>query len=178
LEVSKEHILFVDGRKQSVSSSSLVVGDKIMLGNGGFAQVNNIKTFVRQGAFAPFTYSGSIVVNGVVASNYVSLQDGSEFLVLGQFKTPLTMHWLSHLFQAPHRMMCRLNIAFYESKPSPKWESPTGLVDLSVLVSGRWNRMLWCLLLFWSPHRLLGWLLLLVKLSFLLLGAKIVDIKT
>lgn len=106
LEISRDHMLFVNG--SAVPASMVYVGGKISLG-APFkeqAEVKMIKLVVRRGAYAPFTTSGTIIVSGVAASSYVSLQPGSSVLVLGNYKTPLSMHWLAHASQTPHRMLC------------------------------------------------------------------------
>ena len=51
------------------------VGDKLLMGAGGVIKVTKIATVNRQGAFAPFTESGTIVVSDILASSYVSLQE-------------------------------------------------------------------------------------------------------
>jgi hypothetical protein len=107
LEISKDHLVFVYGGT-AIPASLVSIGDQLDVGTKqGFATVIKIKRVIRSGAYAPFTMSGTILVNGVAASSYVSLQQDSHVLVLGtEFKTPLSMHWLAHVFQAPHRLIC------------------------------------------------------------------------
>jgi hypothetical protein len=80
-----------------------------LLGNGGKSQVTNISLAHRAGAFAPFTESGTIVVSGIVASSYVSLQEGSGALVIGGIPI-VSMQWIAHAYQAPRRIMCKMNL--------------------------------------------------------------------
>jgi hypothetical protein len=62
---------------------------------------------VRDGVYAPFTTSGTIMVSGVAASSYVTLhQENSSMLILGRWQLPLSIHWLCHTFQTPHRLVC------------------------------------------------------------------------
>jgi hypothetical protein len=113
IEISKSHLLFVNG--VAVPASSVSVGDKLDVDVGlgkESAYVRKIKTITRRGAFAPFTTSGTVVVSGVIVSNYVTLQENATALVIGNYKTSLTMHWLAHLFQAPHRLACKWNINY------------------------------------------------------------------
>merc|ERR1711894_315841 len=51
--------------------------------------------------------SGTIVVNGIVASNYVSFQD-SEYLKIGSLQTPISYHWLFHTFTSVHRLLVQM----------------------------------------------------------------------
>jgi len=75
ITISAPHMLFLDSRK-AVPASSIKVGD-VLLGENTVTKVDKVSLL---GAYAPFTYSGSIVVNDVVASNYVSLTGTSTFL--------------------------------------------------------------------------------------------------
>jgi hypothetical protein len=95
-----------------VPASLVVIGDNVVLGSGAVSVIVDINVVSRKGAFAPFTKSGTIIVNGVVASSYVSMQDNSDMLVIGGHKTPLSMHWLAHLFQSHHRLACDLSWKF------------------------------------------------------------------
>ncbi len=109
LEVSKNHLVFVNGT--TVPASSLSPGDMIDLVTNEKktrAQVKQINVVVRNGVYAPFTTSGTIVVSGVAASSYVTHQMNSSVLILGQFQTPLSMHWFSHVSVTPRRLLCSL----------------------------------------------------------------------
>ena len=99
LELSKDHMLFVGGR--SMPASMVKVGDKL----DDDTVVEHIFNVVRKGAFAPFTSSGTILVNGIKASTYVSFQD-SPVVKIGSFETPLTYQWAAHAFEFPHRLYC------------------------------------------------------------------------
>jgi len=107
LELSKDHMVMVEGRQHPfVPASSLRIGDSLVLvSETTAARVKDVKTVVRHGMYAPFTSSGTIVVNGVVASSYVSFQD-SEVLRIGEMETPFSYQWLAHSFETPHRMYC------------------------------------------------------------------------
>jgi len=116
LEISHSHMLFVlrDGTvTESVPASTIKIGDMILTENSNtVAKVRNIKNVQRRGAYAPFTTSGDIIVNGLLASNYVSLMD--EETTTG---IPIvSMQWIAHTFKAPHRMLCSLNFAICENE--------------------------------------------------------------
>jgi secreted trypsin-like serine protease len=100
LEVSNDHMVFVVN-KGAIPASMVQVGDKLV----GGAAVSSITKVTRRGIFAPFTPSGTLVVNGVVASSYVSFQE-SDVLKIGSIATPLRYQWLAHAFQVPHKIWC------------------------------------------------------------------------
>jgi hypothetical protein len=113
LEVSRDHLVFVNGT--TTPASSISVGDVLSV-NTGAARVNKITSVTKRGAYAPFTTSGTIMVSGIAVSSYVTLQENSSFLVIGKYRTPLSMHWLAHLFQAPHRLVCMCHTKYCESE--------------------------------------------------------------
>lgn len=104
LELSTDHMVFVDGGR-SVPASHVKAGDKLELASGLFDDVHSVKSVVRKGAYAPFTASGSVVVNGVKASSFIAFQD-SETLKIAGVDTKLSFQFLAHTFEAPHRMWC------------------------------------------------------------------------
>ena len=106
LELSASHMVFVKDN-HSIPASLLKRGDNVMLGNGGEAGVVSINHVVRKGVFAPFTPSGKIVVNGVLASTFVAMQESSH-LTIGKKATPWSLQWLALTFEAPHRVYCAL----------------------------------------------------------------------
>mmetsp|Transcript_8048 Transcript_8048/g.12312 ORF Transcript_8048/g.12312 Transcript_8048/m.12312 type:complete len:924 (+) Transcript_8048:230-3001(+) len=104
LELSSDHLVYTY-TKGMIAASEVIIGDQLRLGNGERAFVDKISTVDRIGAYAPFTMSGSIVVSNVVASCYVSFPEVSKaFQVVT--RNIVSMHWLSHAFQAPHRFFC------------------------------------------------------------------------
>lgn len=88
-----------------VPASNLQVGDE--LGGSGVTIIiiSDICQVTRTGgAYAPFTKSGTIVVNGIVASSFVTKNNNAS-----QNDTMyLSFHWLAYFLQAPHRLWCRL----------------------------------------------------------------------
>ena len=105
LEVSPNHLVFVEGER-AVPASSVKVGDMLQLADGKLASVESIEVLTKQGAYAPFTASGTVVVNGVTASSFVSLQGSTNFKI-GSIDTGLSYHVIGHAFETPHRFWCR-----------------------------------------------------------------------
>jgi len=74
LELTPEHMVFVGhgDKKQAKSASNVRLGDLLtVVDRAGVQRVTDISTVTKVGGiFAPFTRSGSLVVNGVVASSY------------------------------------------------------------------------------------------------------------
>merc|ERR1711862_310519 len=89
---------------------SIKVGDNLRADHGTFTSVTKIQTVTRKGVYAPLTPSGSIVVNGIVASTYVSMQDHAvEYAELsnGNVKIPFfTQQTACHMGMSPMRMLC------------------------------------------------------------------------
>jgi len=101
LELTADHLIYLGG-KGFVPASSVRVGDVLSTGQ----EVTGITKISQRGMYAPFTPSGTFLVDGVLVSSYISFQ-GSDVLRLGPFRTPIKYQWLAHLFEAPHRMWCR-----------------------------------------------------------------------
>lgn len=108
LEMTGNHMVFIEGGR-SVPASSVRIGDWLEMASGGassyYEQVQRIKVVSREGAYAPFTASGTIIVNGVKASSFVAFQD-SETLLIGAIDTGVTYQFLAHTFELPHRQWC------------------------------------------------------------------------
>ena len=102
LEISKDHMVVVEGGRH-VPASSVKRGDNLVTADGDLVVVKTIRTVMRKGIYAPFTASGSIIVNDIAASNYVAFQ-GSEYLQIAGFDTPFSFHWLAHIFNSVHRV--------------------------------------------------------------------------
>jgi hypothetical protein len=105
LEISKDHMVFVEGGR-SIPASHVKVGDKLELADGNLVTVKEIGVVQRQGAYAPFTASGTVIVNGIKASSFVAFQN-SETLLIAGFDTGMTFQFLAHFFETPHRVWCK-----------------------------------------------------------------------
>ena len=113
LELSRQHMLLVNSSR-FLPASMVQVGDNVTVADGGLGTVYGLSSVRGKGLYAPFTPSGTLVVNGVVASSFVALQE-SETLVVGGWSTPFTLQWLAHIFEAPHRMACLVGLCESES---------------------------------------------------------------
>jgi hypothetical protein len=100
LEITPAHIVFVEGK--AVPAALVKVGDML----SGDA-VTSIKTVTRKGVFAPFTASGSVIVNDVVASNYVAFR-GAEYIQVAGVSTPFSYNWVAHIFNSVHRIAYKI----------------------------------------------------------------------
>mmetsp|Transcript_1199 Transcript_1199/g.3085 ORF Transcript_1199/g.3085 Transcript_1199/m.3085 type:complete len:416 (-) Transcript_1199:612-1859(-) len=146
LELTREHMVFVvdnhhGHKKHAIPSSLLKVGDMVQTTKQA-ATVTKIERVHQKGVYAPFTSSGTIVVNQeIVASTFVAFSD-SETLEIGPLlSTGLTYQWLSHSFEAPHRWFCRLFLDSYCKHET--YERSTG-ISVWVYVPwrvGRWFMM-------------------------------------
>jgi Hint module/Calcium-binding EGF domain len=105
LEITNDHMVFIDNAG-AFPASAVKVGDKLILTSGNVEVVEAIKSTIRKGAFVPLTASGTIVVNGVKASTFISFQKDSPVLMLGGVSTRLSYQWLLHTFELPHRVWC------------------------------------------------------------------------
>lgn len=97
LVVSELHMVFVAG-KGFVAASSVVVGDLLEVTNHKMpVPVTSIRTRLDTGAYAPFTIDGTVMVNDILASSYVSIRPGL-----------IALHAMAHLFCAPRRLVCTI----------------------------------------------------------------------
>jgi len=125
LEISKDHMIFVENRG-AIPASAVNVGEELLLVNDGHnAKVIKVESVHRKGAFAPFTDSGTISVNGVISSNYITMQDDLDALTVAGVEF-VSMQWIAHSFQAPHRLVCKWNEQFcaretYSKSGISKW---------------------------------------------------------
>ena len=58
--------------------------------------------------YAPFTESGTIVVNGIVASIFVAFQNSSHVTLGDGLELPISFQWMAHAFESFHRLVWRV----------------------------------------------------------------------
>merc|ERR1712157_196443 len=107
--------------------SDIRVGDTLM--SQKKKVVSKITTVQRRGAYAPFTYSGMALINGVVVSNYIAMKNDNI----------LVPHWLAHAALTPRRLYCNL---FWKQCENEARTDDEGIAD-------------WI----YAPYRLLSFLL-------------------
>lgn len=113
LEISAQHMIF--NGEDFVPAGTIKKGDYIQLGTGGMIQVSKVTNISRVGMYAPFTASGKIVVNNVLASTYISFESDSAFVTVVGMKTPVTYQWLAHAWMAPQRVWASWGFLVVES---------------------------------------------------------------
>lgn len=98
---SSSHLVFVasDASEKSKLAADIVIGDRLVA-HGRRSKVLDITWDVSDGAYAPMTQSGKIIVDGVAASNYASAHDGMKLA-----------HHVAHAFFFPVRAYHKLGIA-------------------------------------------------------------------
>lgn len=104
LEVTREHMLLVK-QHGFIPASSLHEGLTLIDGTTGEeVTVESIQGKTARGMFAPFTASGKIVVNNVLASSYIVLEESPELNFLGVFG--ISFQWVAHSSTFPYRVSC------------------------------------------------------------------------
>jgi len=103
LEISADHLIYTqDGDTKAkilVPASDLNVEDYLVTQQGP-SKIVSLSIVQREGAYAPLTTTGNLMVNGVVASNYVS-REWLKSRVSGD-----TLHSLQHGSIIPYRLFC------------------------------------------------------------------------
>lgn len=119
LEMTGNHLLAVTNKNNQQPSyipvKDLVIGDLVTdASSGGLVPIDAITTVERKGLYMPLTASGTIVVNGIVASTYVSVPV-LHALVNAPDVFFLTEQRLSHWWMSPYRMLCNGLLSSSES---------------------------------------------------------------
>lgn len=103
LEMSEKHMVFANG--VAVPAGDVRVGDKL-----GEAVVKSIQAVKRRGIYAPATFSGDIVVDGILASTYSSHMEHAA----------INEHAGAHLLLTYHRLICRFDFGMCEGETYSK----------------------------------------------------------
>ena len=107
LEISEDHMVHVDGN--FAPASTVKLGSTLRDASGNGVVVTDIATVQKHGAFSPFTLSGKVVVNGMLASNFIGFQNSGSLSILGV--TEMSWQWMAQAFKFPHRFVYGLGLA-------------------------------------------------------------------
>ena len=150
LEITSDHLLYVvsDGqdKAQMRPASAVQVGDALVTSAGVTTtmKITAISKVQREGIYAPVTKTGTIVVNGVVASNYIALPAALQSVTSFDIQ-----HWLQHMAYSPYRFYCGATGCRDEKFDPVTGMSPAVMAWLPVLHAVEWT-------LIWSNHLVVG----------------------
>lgn len=108
IEISKEHMLYtfednnMKNDKILTPAENVKAGDYVVSQEGLPVKVLSVHKVTSRGAYAPLTASGDILVNGLLASNYVAHPAFASLV------TPSTQHWMQHGAFLPYRTYCSI----------------------------------------------------------------------
>jgi len=108
LELSPNHLLYVEDNTNPVPASSVKVGDKVWTVKGG-KEVLEINMITREGLYNPLTMDGTIIVDGIAASVYTTPTGKTHVEIDGVWSTmmkSLSFHDALHMVTAPYRQFC------------------------------------------------------------------------
>ena len=111
LEMTGNHMIMVAdsrGRGKATRADHLQIGDRLLnVEAEKQVTVTLIESVQKRGLYMPLTPSGQIVVNNVLASNYISVSDTAPGVVENsQMFFPMNEQTLSHWWMSPVRMLC------------------------------------------------------------------------
>lgn len=118
LIISHDHLIFTASDScYPIAASQITIGTELVDAHRNNVTVIHITPSVSaRGLFAPFTPSGTIVVDGILASSFVAMdRPSSQFLVSYGGLLKLSHQWLAHSFEFPHRVQCHY---FHNNKNS------------------------------------------------------------
>jgi len=94
LSLSSVHLVYEQTQQAYIPASDVKIGHTLVE-NGEASEVTKIRTVQRKGLYAPFTSSGSLVVNGVLASSFIDVLPSVG-----------NSQWIAHTGEFPHRFWC------------------------------------------------------------------------
>lgn len=109
VEITGQHMIYLHGKPNPVRADSLKVGDVLRGDHNRGLTVTKISIVKRRDNYAPLTPHGTVVVDGIVASSYISLQEfAREHIELGEsgFTVNLSQRVIVHVALSPYRMYC------------------------------------------------------------------------
>lgn len=167
LKATKDHLIHIE-KDRYVPAGQLKVGD-ILNDTERSRVVQKIRQTKENGLYAPLTASGTLLVDKVHTSCYVSMQQGHpEYVELAGFTTILSQHQLVHMATSPLRMLCLnvapqlCNVVAITPEGGFAWFTNSGFLLMNFLKHPTWSMVipmgpfLIAMGLFWLLETLLG----------------------
>jgi len=105
LTLTPNHLVFAQSQDDiavPIPASQIRVGDRVV-GKNPTVVLSVKKTREDNSLFSPFTPSGRIVVNDILASNYIAFENTQTLRIMG---IGWNHHWLAHTALTPYRFIC------------------------------------------------------------------------
>lgn len=111
IELSSNHLIFVQGEKVPIPASEIKAGHVVLSDHNGPDRVTKVTKVERIGLMHPYTSSGTIIVNGILASNHVVVTAHGVFkqgstLVWKLFGISSLYHFIGQTYMVPVRFAC------------------------------------------------------------------------
>jgi hypothetical protein len=143
LQITNDHMVF-HAENGPLAARHLQVGDELLDGQGEKLIIQSIKSLSAEGAFAPFTASGKVVVDGILASSFIAFDNGAYLSAAGM---QFSYQWIAHSFEFPHRFICtyvsRCDTETYTAEGVSTWvDAPHQLALWMFQQSAFWQALL------------------------------------
>lgn len=135
LEITAYHYMYVDGVTEPIPAGRIKVGDTLagVDNQVSAGKVVKIEPVSRPGKYIPLTTSGKLVVDGIAASCYATInKDLNSFASIGSVNTPFTYHDLGHIWFTPYRLTCTKIAPWMCKGGTNNNEMPSWFVDFTV----------------------------------------------
>lgn len=107
IEIASLHQLFVGRDGSTQYAKDVQLGDELVVDSNLYSKVNKIEQVKKKGIYQPYTIDGTLLVNGVLASNYCESASVELFGI-----QVIDKHTFKFMVYAPARMLCALSPSF------------------------------------------------------------------
>jgi len=104
IELTKNHMIFVDHKTNPVPAKTVTVGDQVLTVDGP-CPVTKITTVIRKGVFNPLTADGTIIADGVISSTYSTLTSNSDSIEIFGYKSISYQDFFKNVLK-PYTFLC------------------------------------------------------------------------
>jgi len=123
VRLSRDHLIYVASRNTTtIPARHVRIGDQLVNTVGDVIIVTSVKVVPEYGLYAPFTSSGTLIVDGILVSSYATMVPATlEYVSI--FGIPFSYYWVYHMAISPYRLLRKYSSANYHEK----YDSNTGI---------------------------------------------------